>query len=327
MGAIARAARGSVRVFVAALCAADAVYAEVIRDGSLGAAPPGVVPSGIDPEGQFAAYLITPELGQPQPDAAPRNLFHSFSEFDLTPGEIATFTGPASVVNVFGRITGGSPSDIDGTVRSTIDGANVFLLNPWGILFGPDAQLDVSGSFTASSADLVRFDAGEDFTTGTAIANGALLSVEEPTAFGFTRAAPGAIEIERALPTLGDASLSVAAGETLALIGGDVRVAGRGFNVPSVVIDGGNLEVASVRGPAEVPADVSAFRVDALGPERLGEVQFTQQAIMDVSELFGGSGSGRRARGGAGRRTMVDERARSPPRRSSMRTPRRWAST
>ena len=193
---------------------------------------------------------------------------------------------------MFGRITGGAPSDINGTVRSTIDGANVFLLNPFGIVFGPDAQLDVRGSFTASSADAVRFGSGEDFTTGAPVANGALLSVEDPAAFGFTRATPGSIEIDRALPTLGDASLSVPAGETLALIGGDVRVAGRGFNVPTVVIDGGNFEVASVRGPGRGPADVAAFRVDDLAPEQLGEVAFTHQAIIDVSELFGGSGAG-----------------------------------
>ena len=291
MAPIARAARAGVRVLAVALCGASAA-ADVVRDGSLGAAPAGVVPSGIDPNGQFATYLITPELGAGVPAAAPRNLYHSFSEFDLTPGEIATFTGPASVVNVFGRVTGGAPSDINGTVRSTIDGANVFLLNPFGVVFGPDAQLDVRGSVVASSADAVRFANGADFVTGTPVANGALLSIEDPTAFGFMRATPGAIEIDRALPTLGDNSLTVPSGETLALIGGDVRVTGRGFNVPTVVIDGGNFEVASVRGPAEVPADVSAFRVAGVPREQLGDVTFTNQAIIDVSELFSGTGAG-----------------------------------
>src|SRR5262249_53822444 len=278
------------------------------RDGSLGAAPAGVVPSGIDPNGQFATYLITPNLGAGLPQAAPRNLYHSFSEFDLKPGEIATFTGPASVVNLFGRVTGGSPSDINGTVRSTIDGANVFLLNPFGVVFGPDARLDVRGSFVASSADVVRFGSGQDFATGTPIANGALLSVEDPTAFGFTRAVPGPIEVDRALPVLGDAPLSVPSGETLALIGGDVRVAGRGFAINTVEIPGGNFEVASVRGPAEVPADVSAFRVDGVPPDRLGDVAFTNQAIIDVSELGGaGAGGGRVVvRGG---QLVIDEQS------------------
>src|SRR4029453_19258435 len=184
----------------------------------------------------------------------------------------------------------------------TIEGANVFLLNPFGIVFGSDAQIDVPGSFTASSADVVRFGSGEDFTTGAPVANGALLSVEDPVAFGFTRATPGSIEIDRTLqPELFD-SLFIDTGETLALIGGDGRVAGRGVNVPTV-IGGGSFAVASVRGPAEVPADVAAFEVDGLAPEQLGEVAFTHQAIL----LLEGAGGGRVVvRGG---QLVIDEQS------------------
>src|SRR5215211_2632312 len=75
------------------------------------------------------------------------NLFHSFGAFGLNKGEAATFSGPASVANVIGRVTGGAASSIDGTIASKIQGANVYLINPAGVVFGPNAKVDVSGSF------------------------------------------------------------------------------------------------------------------------------------------------------------------------------------
>src|SRR5262245_56882907 len=90
-------------------------------------------------------YLIEANLGR----RVGGNLFESFRFFGLVPGETATFTGPASVINVIGRVTGGDPSSIDGTIRSKIAGANVFLINPWGVVFGQQATVNVTGSFYA----------------------------------------------------------------------------------------------------------------------------------------------------------------------------------
>ncbi len=91
----------------------------VVRDGSLGLAPAGVVPTGLDPKGQSADYLIRADLGE----QVGTNLFHSFSEFSIGTGEVATFTeqgatGP--VDSIISRVTGGTRSEIDGTLRSTI---------------------------------------------------------------------------------------------------------------------------------------------------------------------------------------------------------------
>src|SRR6516165_7056144 len=108
---------------------------EVTLDGSLG--PRGVVGGG-SVNGNPTTYLISDNLGT----RAGNNLFHSFGAFNIGTGESATFTGPAGIQNVIGRVTGGTPSSIDGTIRSTIDGANLFLLNPSGVLFGPNAGLD-----------------------------------------------------------------------------------------------------------------------------------------------------------------------------------------
>ena len=74
------------------------------------------------------------------------NLFHSFGQFGLVSGETAAFSGPPTINNVIGRVTGGNPSSVNGTIQSNIAGANLFLINPSGIVFGPNAKVNVSGS-------------------------------------------------------------------------------------------------------------------------------------------------------------------------------------
>ncbi|WP_454062270.1 two-partner secretion domain-containing protein [Candidatus Nitrospira salsa] len=87
-----------------------------------------------------------------------QNQFHSFSQFDLGTGQIASFNGPATIVNILSRVTGGVPSSIDGTLRSSIEGTNMFFLNPAGVIFGAEAKLDLTGSFHVSTADFLRFE-------------------------------------------------------------------------------------------------------------------------------------------------------------------------
>jgi filamentous hemagglutinin family protein len=84
------------------------------------------------------------------------NLFHSFSQFNVNAGESATFTGPGNINNILARVTGGNASLIDGTLRSEIAGANLFLINPNGVVFGPNAVVDVSGSFAATTANYLN---------------------------------------------------------------------------------------------------------------------------------------------------------------------------
>ena len=111
-------------------------YGGVTLDGTLG--PAGALP-GPD-------YQIGADLGR----QVGSNLFHSFGQFSINTGESATFSGPNSVSNIIGRVTGGDVSFIDGTLRSTIPGANLYLLNPAGVLFGEHAQLDVPGRSTSA---------------------------------------------------------------------------------------------------------------------------------------------------------------------------------
>ena len=143
------------------------VQADVVLDGSMG---PGGPLSGPD-------FSIEATHGT----TVGSNLFHSFSEFNLSSAQSATFNGPASTNNVIGRVTSGSASNIDGQIRSTIPNANLFLVNPHGLIFGPNATLDVQGSFYASTADYIELADGQRFTAMPS-AQDALLTTAAPAA-------------------------------------------------------------------------------------------------------------------------------------------------
>lgn len=90
------------------------------------------------------------------------HLFHSFEEFDIDVNDNIYFSNPEGIENILSRVTGSNSSNIDGLLG--VEGtANLFLLNPNGIIFGPNARLDIPGSFTASTAEMINFSDGSLF--------------------------------------------------------------------------------------------------------------------------------------------------------------------
>ncbi|MEB3360284.1 MAG: filamentous hemagglutinin N-terminal domain-containing protein [Synechococcales bacterium] len=143
-----------------------------------------------------------------------RNLFHSFREFGIELGGSVYFTNPAGIENILSRVTGRSPSDIQGTL-GVLGNANLFLLNPNGIIFGPNARLDIRGSFVASTSDRFAFADGSEFSAIDPQAP-PLLTVAVPIGLQPGEAA-GDIASEANLATGADLSL---AGQRLDLEGG-----------------------------------------------------------------------------------------------------------
>ena len=119
------------------------------------------------------------------------NLFHSFSEFNVNEGQRVYFANPTGVENILSRVTGRDVSDIMGTL-GVDGGANLFLLNPNGIIFGPNARLDVSGSFTASTANSLIFPDGGQFSA-TNPQDSSLLSVTVPLGVQYGPSPTGAV--------------------------------------------------------------------------------------------------------------------------------------
>ncbi|MBZ0106711.1 MAG: filamentous hemagglutinin N-terminal domain-containing protein [Sulfuricella denitrificans] len=206
-------------------------WSEVVLDGSLGRSDALSGPR----------YVVGAELGR-QVDA---NLFHSFHTLNLSQGESATFSGPGSVANIIGRVTGG-PSTIDGLLQSTIPGANLFLINPNGMMFGPHASLDVSGSFYASTASYLKLADGNRFdATG---GGESRLTAAPPAAFGFVGGNMGSL-------TLSGSRLEVGATRGIVLAGGGMQISGNGsLSAPS-----GRIGLYAVAGSGELGLDGEAL--------------------------------------------------------------------
>ncbi|MDM8560636.1 filamentous hemagglutinin N-terminal domain-containing protein [Candidatus Parabeggiatoa sp. HSG14] len=215
------------------------VHAEVVFDGTLGTS--GAL--------QGPDFAVDASSGQ----QVGTNLFHSFETFNLNSTESATFTGPSNINNVISRVTGGQVSQIDGFLKSFIPNADLYFLNPAGVMFGPNAAINVPGSLYVSTADYLKL--GDTGRFDVTMPNNSSLTVAPPSAFGFLDA-PSNITVENSVLSFPnrDNLTRIMRGEdlattaTLSLVGGDITIK------DNFIITGGNdVHLISVASPGEVP--------------------------------------------------------------------------
>jgi filamentous hemagglutinin family protein len=210
-----------------------------------------------------------------------RNLFHSFWHFILGDGETASFNGPSGIRNIITRVTGGEQSFIDGLLRSTIDGANLFFINPAGVMFGANARLNVSGSFHVSTADYLSFAGGAKFFADPD--RPLRLTAAPPAAFGFLGPNVAGISIDGSI-------LTVPQGKTLSVVGGDIQMVGGRLEARS-----GRIHIAGVASAGEVPLS-GDFNVGSFA--RMGQINLSNGAFIEVSGTSGNPGGTVLIRGG-----------------------------
>jgi len=212
---------------------------------------------------------------------AGRNLFHSFGQFNIKEGNKADFVSPsAAIQNILVRVTGGSRSEIMGTLSTSgFSNPNLFVINPNGIVFGPNASLDLRGSFVATTANAIAFG-NQGFFSASAPNNPALLTVN-PSAFLFNQIANQPINsIEHR------GVLSVDNGQSLLLLGGEVRLDGGKLNAL-----GGRVELGGVASEGTVGLNFDSNNLRLSFPNSLAraDVSLTNGAFLDVSAKGGGS--------------------------------------
>ncbi|HBL11411.1 MAG TPA: hypothetical protein DD379_08395, partial [Cyanobacteria bacterium UBA11162] len=160
------------------------------------------------------------------------NLFHSFEKLGLDANEVANFLSNPQIQNILGRVVGGDPSIINGLIQVTGGTSNLFLMNPAGIIFGPNATLNVPGDFTATTATRIGFGSGSNWFNATG--NNTYTSlIGTPNAFAFDTNQPGAI--------INSADLTVNQGD-LNLFAGTVVSTG------SLSTPNGQINIATVSG-------------------------------------------------------------------------------
>jgi len=218
-----------------------------------------------------------------------RHLFHSFSEFSVPTNGVASFQGiNPRVTDIFTRVTGSSPSTINGALEirqpdGSISTANFFLLNPHGIIFGSNASLNVGGSFLATTGDRVLFADGTQFSADP-IKTSSLLTISAPIGVQFGQE-PGEIRNQSQVNvefssngTPINGGLQVPRGHTLAFLGGDVV-----FQGGVAVATAGRIEVGSIAG---------FERIDLFPTQTGWRVGYADTQNFGTIRLTGGAGIG-----------------------------------
>ncbi len=268
-------------ILLASIGYGQAAMAQVSADGTIGT----IVTTG-------PIFNIT---GGTRPSNGP-NLFHSFSQFSLPTGSSAIFQNDPAIQTIFSRVTGGSRSDIDGLIK-TQGNASLFLMNPNGILFGPNAQLQLGGSFLGTTASSIKFTDNIEFNTVNVTP--ALLSVNVPIGLQMG-SNPGSIQVNGTghslvspsttatpyFPTRPIAGLKVQPGKTLALVGGPIDLVGG-----ALTAERGRVELSSLGALETAALDVSTplWKLNSNATQKFTDITLSKQSIVDVSGAGAGS--------------------------------------
>jgi filamentous hemagglutinin family protein len=220
------------------------------------------------------------------------NLFHSFSQFSIPSKGSAFFNNASDIQNIFSRVTGGSVSNIDGLIKAN-GSANLFLLNPSGIIFGQNASLNIGGSFIGTTAESVKFADGFEFSAVNSQST-PLLTVSVPIGLQMG-SNPGAIafnasgySLERlknsVLRATSDSNLQVKPGKTLTLLSSNISMMGS-----RVSSNSGRIELGSVReGAIDLQSTSGGWQLGYEGVSKFGDIKL-DQAIVDALTPGGGS--------------------------------------
>ena len=201
-----------------------------------------------------------------------QNLFHSFEQFNLNANQVANFLTNPNVINILGRVVGESPSVINGLIQVIGGNSNLYLINPNGIVFGSNAQLNVPAGFTATTATGISF--GDNWFNVIGSNNYQNL-VGNPRAFAFDNEQSGSI--------INGGDLSVGVGESLTLLGGSVVSTGK------ITAPGGVVTIAAVPGESVVrisqPGSLLGLEIE---PPRNSQGQFESINPLDLPNLLTG---------------------------------------
>ena len=221
---------------------------------------------------------------------AGNNLFHSFQEFSVPAGGEAYFNNTTNIANIISRITGDKITSIDGLIRAN-GTANLFLLNPNGIIFGPNAKLDLGGSFIGTTANSIEFSQGDRFSATTPNAP-PLLTVNVPTGLqlgkdsGIIQVTGRGHDLQFSTELIGlvndaeisDRGLQVKPGNTLALVGGDLL-----FDGGKVIVESGRIELGSVRqGNVSLKENPAGWELGYEDVGEYGNIEMRSQSLIEA---------------------------------------------
>lgn len=201
------------------------------------------------------------------------NLFHSFQEFNVGVDRGVYFANPAGVTNILTRVTGTNPSNIFGTL-GVLGPANLYLINPNGILFGPNASLNVQGSFLATTANGIQLG-----TTG-------LFSATDPASSTLVAVQPGALFLNALANQTITNQATLQAGQNLSLISNTVTNSGALQAGQNLTLQGNTVSSSGT-----LLAPTGSVTVSATAGDATVQALNAQTAALSASNTLNLSGS------------------------------------
>ncbi|AFZ02490.1 filamentous hemagglutinin N-terminal domain-containing protein [Calothrix sp. PCC 6303] len=204
------------------------------------------------------------------------NLFHSFSQFSIPSKGSAFFNNASDIQNIFSRVTGGSVSNIDGLIKAN-GSANLFLLNPSGIIFGQNASLNIGGSFVGTTAESLLFADGSKFSATNPV-DSPLLTISVPVGLQ--------IGSKSSSINVNGAKLAIPAKNTFALVGNNLT-----FDKSTITASDSRVELGSVAANNIVglSTNTAGFNLDYNAVTQFQNMNFSNAAKIDASGKQGGA--------------------------------------
>ncbi|BAZ20106.1 filamentous hemagglutinin-like protein [Kalymmatonema gypsitolerans NIES-4073] len=267
------------------VCSANCAIAQITPDGTL--------PNNSSVTRESNIFNITGGT------SAGNNLFHSFEQFSVPTGSTAYFNNAVDIQNIISRVTGKSISNIDGLIQAN-GTANLFLMNPNGIIFGSNASLNIGGSFLATTATSFKFPDGSFWGVVPSL-DKPLLTITAPVGLGMG-SNPGTIQVqgpgheivyeelskEKPRPKIDTTftGLQVRAGKTLALVGGNVLLKGG-----VLTSEAGRVEIGSVdsNGVVDLVPVQEGWKLGYESTPSFRDIQFSGKAFVNTTGDGGGS--------------------------------------
>ena len=218
------------------------------------------------------------------------NLFHSFKSFNINSGQTVVFSGSGQISHVISRVTGNRPSVINGTLKSNIANAAFYFINPHGVTFGADAQIDVPSDFHVSTADKIDF--GNGHLVFAELDQPSTLSSAAPRAFGFLATSSH----NNGLISVKGAQLAVREGQTQDIVAGKIVIDDNSH----LVAPAGEIRLLALNGKSEASLAVNdagylSLPVRTPDPSQAGEITIRSPALsnpwlgnLDTSGAGGG---------------------------------------
>ncbi len=270
----------------AVISCTNVAIAQIIPDNTLGVESSSLLQGDTAINGQSADIIGS---------GASRggNLFHSFETFNIAVGQQVYFKNPAGIVRIMSRVTGNQPSSILGTLGVQGD-ADLFLMNPNGILFGPQSKLDINGSFIGTTAERLIFEQNVEFRADNPQVS-PQLSINVPLGLQFNRPPADIVAQGSGHQLLSrnplfafsertgsrELDLTVNPAKTLALLGGTIDLKGSILTAP-----GGSIQLGGVKaGFVSMGPSSLGWTFNYQNVQSFGDIHLSQQALVDGSGI------------------------------------------